>query len=263
MHRSATAPSPRPAPPPSSTPSPKPSPPVLLTEGVCCCCGTTLRYPRASPSFRCTVCDTVTDLDDKARKGKAREGALRSPLWLVSALVAHTRTLQARRYPTRPPSPKRRSLTSCDGSRSDEQRQTPSSRTGSALSNSSRRHHRTTTLKTRCSRWSRRRSTTCRASRGRSALRSRPRRPRRPDCHAAKRSLRCTTLQGSGPLRSICCEARWTRSCAGRARLFLRVTGRGSSRSSRCVLLPPLVLTTTPHAFRGAAVPCLPAGVYA
>ncbi|TNY21652.1 Proteophosphoglycan ppg4 [Rhodotorula diobovata] len=74
MHRSATAPSPRPAPPPSSTPSPKPSPPVLLTEGVCCCCGTTLRYPRASPSFRCTVCDTVTDLDDKARKGKAREG---------------------------------------------------------------------------------------------------------------------------------------------------------------------------------------------
>ncbi|GAA6046592.1 hypothetical protein JCM3770_006226 [Rhodotorula araucariae] len=65
----------RPSPPPSSgSVAPPPSPPILLTEGVCSCCGTTLRYPRASPTFRCTVCATVVDLDDKARRGKARDG---------------------------------------------------------------------------------------------------------------------------------------------------------------------------------------------
>ncbi|GJN92174.1 hypothetical protein Rhopal_005204-T1 [Rhodotorula paludigena] len=67
---SAAPPPRRPALPPQ-TPPPAP---VLLTDGVCCCCGSPLRYPRASPSFRCTVCDTVTDLSDEQRRGKAREG---------------------------------------------------------------------------------------------------------------------------------------------------------------------------------------------
>ncbi|BGP04499.1 Putative E3 ubiquitin-protein ligase [Rhodotorula toruloides] len=56
------------------SPSPVPSPPVLLTEGVCCCCGTALKYPRSSPNFRCTICETVNDLSAEARRGKASDG---------------------------------------------------------------------------------------------------------------------------------------------------------------------------------------------
>lgn len=61
------------------SPSPVPSPPVLLTEGVCCCCGTALKYPRSSPNFRCTICETVNDLSAEARRGKASDGAFLRP----------------------------------------------------------------------------------------------------------------------------------------------------------------------------------------
>lgn len=66
-----------------ASPSPSPShlsrpasPAVLMTTAVCCCCGTELRYPRASPSFRCPTCDQIVDLSAEARRGKAPDGAL-------------------------------------------------------------------------------------------------------------------------------------------------------------------------------------------
>ncbi|GAA5907558.1 hypothetical protein JCM6882_004407 [Rhodosporidiobolus microsporus] len=67
-----TAPSAAAPPPPG--PPPPPSPPVLLTDARCACCDTGVRYPRAAPSFRCTVCETVNDLNEQQRRGKAREG---------------------------------------------------------------------------------------------------------------------------------------------------------------------------------------------
>ncbi|GAA6035922.1 hypothetical protein JCM8097_005167 [Rhodosporidiobolus ruineniae] len=61
---------------PHSPSASAPSPPVLLTDGVCVCCDSDVRYPRASASFRCTVCDVVNDLTEEQRRGKSREVVL-------------------------------------------------------------------------------------------------------------------------------------------------------------------------------------------
>ncbi|GAA5981179.1 hypothetical protein JCM10908_004009 [Rhodotorula pacifica] len=65
---------PRRTPPPPSSSSRPTTPAVLMTTARCYCCGTELKYLRASPSFRCTVCDEICDLSDDARRGKATEG---------------------------------------------------------------------------------------------------------------------------------------------------------------------------------------------
>jgi hypothetical protein len=81
--------------PPTSPPPPIVRPtsaPVLLTDGVCCCCATKVRYPRSSGSFRCVTCDTVVDLNEEQRRGKAREGA-----FFLLLLAVHLPELTSRR----------------------------------------------------------------------------------------------------------------------------------------------------------------------
>ncbi|GAA5973337.1 hypothetical protein JCM21900_001675 [Sporobolomyces salmonicolor] len=69
---------------PSQTPrtasaAPPLSSPVLMTEGVCCCCGTTLRYPRESPNYRCTLCEVVNDVPETRRNGLGAKQAPATP----------------------------------------------------------------------------------------------------------------------------------------------------------------------------------------
>ena len=40
---------------------------VLMTEAVCCCCGSGLRYPRDSYSYRCGVCLVVGEGRERRR----------------------------------------------------------------------------------------------------------------------------------------------------------------------------------------------------
>ncbi|GAA5828232.1 hypothetical protein JCM11251_002647 [Rhodosporidiobolus azoricus] len=71
--QSSPHPSSRRAPPPPGPPPPA-APPVLLTDARCACCDTGVRYPRSAASFRCTVCETINDLNEEQRRGKARQG---------------------------------------------------------------------------------------------------------------------------------------------------------------------------------------------
>ncbi|GAA5938505.1 hypothetical protein JCM10213_006945 [Rhodosporidiobolus nylandii] len=88
--------------PASPSPSTPPSPPVLLTDGRCCCCDTEVRYPRASPSFRCTVCETINDLNEEQRRGKTKEGVQPAEATPVTEeqLLALSARLRAREVET-------------------------------------------------------------------------------------------------------------------------------------------------------------------
>ncbi|TPX32888.1 hypothetical protein SmJEL517_g04094 [Synchytrium microbalum] len=87
-------------PPQSNTPQQRPEPPqsnmvidkpdhviAVLTTGTCQCCGHLLRFPQTIRAFRCTVCETVNDLDPVPMPGGGDIQAHRLSLERLRALI--------------------------------------------------------------------------------------------------------------------------------------------------------------------------------